>query len=146
MTILHNFRFSAESQASILQSPAGDSSLCTRDPKEHRRNCVSGFFIGDRAHASSVKHFNRSKADRRPARRRIIERRPFQRAEGWIARRGDFSLPAFVCFLWSFLCTSKESGVPEIIKRTIKNPANPQICWRRAMRKKRIATSLRSSQ
>ena len=61
-----------------------------------------------------------ARADRHPARRRIIERELFLRAEGWIARRGDFLLPAFVCFLWSFLCTSKESGVPEMIESTIK--------------------------
>ena len=75
-----------------------------------------------------------ARADRRPARRRIVERANLRRAEGWIARRGDFSLPAFVCFLWSFLCTSKESGVPKTKDRTINNPANPQICRRKNMR------------
>ena len=41
VTGLLDFGFSAESQSSILQSPAGDSSLCTREPKEHRRKCES---------------------------------------------------------------------------------------------------------
>ena len=112
----------------VILRPKGEESFSAR-------------FIGDRTCVSSTKHFIRSAADRRHARRRMIERRSLRRAEGWIARRGDFSLPAFVCFLWSFLCTSKESGVPEIIKRTIKNPANPQICRRGAMQKKRIATA-----
>ena len=82
-----------------------------------------------------------ARADRRSARQRMIKRKDLRRAEGWIARRGDFLLPAFVCFLWSFLCTSKESGVPEIKESTINNPANPQICRRRAMQRKRIATA-----
>ena len=75
-----------------------------------------------------------ARADRRHARRRMLERIYFRRAEGWIARRGDFSLPAFVCFLWSLLCTSKESGVPKMTESKSNIPANPQICRREALR------------
>ena len=55
-----------------------------------------------------------ARADRRPARRRMIERRCFQRAEGWIARRGDFFLPAFVCFFGAFFSQEKKA---EFLKR-----------------------------
>ena len=55
-----------------------------------------------------------ARADRQPARRRIIERKAFQRAEGWIARRGDFSLPAFVCFFGAFFSQEKKA---EFLKR-----------------------------
>ena len=75
------------------------------------------------------------------ARRRMIERKQFRRAEGWIARRGDFSLPAFVCFFGAFFPQREESGVPKTEERTIDNSANPQICRRWEMRKKRIATA-----
>ena len=127
--------FSAESQASILQSPAGDSSLCTREPKEHRRKCVSGFFIGDRTFISSTKHFIRSAGrsvscaagddrKRKPSARRGVDR-----------KAGRFLSPRLRVLLWSFLLTREESGVPEMKERTIYSPANPQICRRKAMRK-----------
>ena len=50
-----------------------------------------------------------ARADRRHARLGMIERRCFQRAEGWIARRGDFFLPAFVCFFGAFFSQEKKA-------------------------------------
>ena len=50
-----------------------------------------------------------ARADRHPARQGMIERRGFRRAEGWIARRGDFSLPAFVCFFGAFFPQGKKA-------------------------------------
>ena len=142
MSDLHDLCFCAESQASILQSPAGDSSLCTREPKEHRRNCVSGFFIGDRAHVSSVKHFNRSKADRRRCAAADDRKKTISARRGVDRKAGRFFSPRLRVLLWSFLPTREESGVPEMKERTIYSPANPQICRRWEVQRKRIAAGV----
>ena len=103
---------------------------------------VSPRFIGDRICVSSWKHFNRSAgrsvscaaADdqkKRPSAHRGVDR-----------KAGRFSSPRLRVLLWSFLPTREESGVPETIERTIKNPANPQICRRSTMQGKRIAAGV----
>ena len=57
-----------------------------------------------------------AREDRCPARRRTIERSSFRRAEGWIARRGDFLLPAFVCFFGAFFAQAKKAEFPKLKK------------------------------
>ena len=65
-----------------------------------------------------------ARADRRHARLGMIERRCFQRAEGWIARRGDFLLPAFVCFFGAFFSQEKKA---EFLKLKIAQEITLQI-------------------
>ena len=99
-------------------------------------------FIGDRTCVSGMKHFIRSEGrsascaagdhrKRKPSARRGVDR-----------KAGRFLSPRLRVLLWSFLPTREESGVPEMIESTINNPANPQICRRWEVQRKRIAAGV----
>ena len=92
--------------------------------------CRFRHFIGDGTCFSSAKHFIRSAADRRRCAAADARKILFSARRGVDRKAGRFFSPRLRVLLWSFLLTREESGVPIIKERTIKKPANPQICRR----------------
>ena len=113
----------------VILRPKGEESFSAR-------------FIGDRICVSSSKHFNRSAGRSASCAAADARKKTIPARRGVDRKAGRFFSPRLRVLLWSFLLTREESGVPIIKERTIKNPANPQICRRWEMQERRIATGV----
>ena len=111
-------------------------------PQAEESFSAAARFIGERTHVFSWKHFNRSAGRSASCAAADERKRKLSARRGVDRKAGRFLSPRLRVLLWSFLPTREESGVPERIESKINNPANPQICRRWAIQRKRIAAGV----